>query len=79
AGSADMTAPISTNAKRLTSILPGASLYEIDGAGHYVFLNTCNKRGRKFVPVCKDPDSIDRAQVHALVVRRAVEFFDTNF
>ena len=64
AGSADDVAPSLTNAEYLAAHLPNAAIQLLPDAGHYVFLNTCTSRGRRFVPVCKDPDGIDRAAVH---------------
>ncbi len=78
-GSADKIAPTRTNASRLAEMIPDAELYEISGAGHYVFLNTCNKRGKKYVPICKDGDGIGRGQIHAEAVKQVSEFFADQF
>lgn len=64
AGRADEVAPPLTNAEYLASHIPNASIQLIPDAGHYVFLNECTPRGRRFVPVCKDPDGVSRASVH---------------
>ncbi|MBL4853901.1 MAG: alpha/beta fold hydrolase [Robiginitomaculum sp.] len=78
-GSADRIVPTRTNASRLAETIPNAELYEIPGAGHYVFLNTCNKRGKKYVPICKDGDGIERGQIHAKAVKQVSEFFARQF
>jgi predicted dienelactone hydrolase len=77
-GSADTIAPVKTNATYLADQISGARMVEIDGAVHYSFLNTCNERGIKYVPVCKDPQGVDRAQIHEQAVGHIREFFDAN-
>ncbi|MEL6446404.1 MAG: alpha/beta hydrolase [Pseudomonadota bacterium] len=73
-GSDDRVAPARTNALYLEEHLPSGRLQVIEGAGHYVFLSPCTKRGKRYVPVCEDADTIDRERVHAEVVASVIEF-----
>lgn len=41
AGTADVTAPVDTNIRRIGRLLPRASVELIPGAAHYTFLDTC--------------------------------------
>ncbi|MEO1320907.1 MAG: alpha/beta hydrolase, partial [Pseudomonadota bacterium] len=66
-GSDDRVAPARTNALYLEEHLPSGRLQVIEGAGHYVFLSPCTKRGKRYVPVCEDADTIDRERIHAEV------------
>jgi predicted dienelactone hydrolase len=74
-GSADATAPIRTNANYLAEHIPNAKLSILTGPGHYIFLNPCNKRGKKYVPVCKDPDGVSRSKTHLEVVQAVEDYF----
>ncbi|MEM7452632.1 MAG: alpha/beta fold hydrolase, partial [Pseudomonadota bacterium] len=73
-GSEDRVAPALTNALHLEEHLPSGQLQVIEGAGHYVFLSPCTKRGKRYVPVCEDADTIDRERVHAEVAASVIEF-----
>lgn len=76
AGDADEVAPSLTNAEYLASEIPGAALHLILEAGHYVFLNECTARGRRFVPVCKDPSGVDRRRVHEDTAELIIQCLD---
>lgn len=78
AGSADDVAPPSTNAEPLVQRISGARLHLLPGAGHYVFLNRCNQRGKRFVPVCKDAPGISRTDIHQDTVAQTLKFFQAS-
>lgn len=73
-GSEDRVAPARTNANYLIDFLPSSQLQLIEGAGHYVFLSPCTRRGKHYVSVCEDADAVDRNQVHADVAAAVIEF-----
>lgn len=76
AGEADAIAPPATNAARLAQLVPRARYEALPAADHYVFLDPCNARGRRFVPVCRETGGIARDALHARVfalVRRHLE------
>lgn len=75
AGNSDTTAPILTNAKYLADHIPNAKLSILNGPGHYIFLNPCNKRGKKYVPVCKDPNGVSRINSHREIAQAVVTYF----
>ncbi|MEO1013862.1 MAG: alpha/beta hydrolase [Pseudomonadota bacterium] len=74
-GDADDVTPIATNARRIVDNVEGAVLDVAPGASHYTFLNTCTSRGRRFVPICKDPTGVDRAAAHDAAAARIAAFF----
>ncbi|MBY0563270.1 MAG: alpha/beta fold hydrolase [Hyphomonadaceae bacterium] len=75
AGDADIVAPADSNAGYLAGLMPGARLTTLGGATHYVFLNRCNSRGRRFVPICADPEGVDRQALHEQVATMVAEHF----
>ncbi len=75
-GSEDEVAPALSNAAYIEEHLTRGALEYVEGAGHYVFLSECTRRGLRHVPVCKDPEDIDRGEVHAQVIASALEFMD---
>ncbi len=72
--SADIVAPIETNAGRLSGKIFDAQLSTIEGATHYSFLDECTPRARRFLPVCKD-GAAARADVHEAAAKIAIEHF----
>ena len=74
-GTEDKVAPASTNAEHLASRIKGAELIKINGANHYAFLNLCNRRGQKYVAVCKDEKGFERSNIHAQSLAEASAFF----
>ena len=79
AGTADPIAPAATNAEFLAAQIPGARLSLLEGGTHYVFLNRCSKRGKRYVPVCDDPSSVSRSDVHQTVAAETEQFFRASF
>lgn len=76
AGSADITAPVETNIRRIGKLLPGASTELVPGATHYTFLDTClPPLVERLAPICKDAPGVDRDAVHAQTITRALAFF----
>lgn len=79
-GDSDNIAPGKTNAQVITDNITGAQLTILEGGpGHYVFLNTCTKRGMRYVPICKDAEGVDRSSIHELVSRIVVDHFRSAF
>ncbi len=79
AGEGDVIAPPATNARPIAAVIPRAQLQILpDPIGHYVFMNTCNGRGRTYVPACKDSPGVDRAAIHDQVTRATADFFDES-
>lgn len=66
-GEADDIAPAVTNGGRLAELATTATYRTVFGANHYVFLNTCTPRGRRFIPVCNDGPR-PREEVHREVI-----------
>ena len=77
-GDSDNVAPWANNAGALAGLIPGAAEAQLPGATHYVFLNECTSRGRRFVPVCKDPESLDRSALHDDAARKIIDHFNTT-
>ena len=77
-GELDDIAPAATNANRLAEYIPGAQIVLLSGSDHYSFINRCNSRGQRFVPICKDPADTSRAQIHEQTIGHALEFFQVN-
>ena len=75
AGDEDTVAPVRTNAAYLSARIPGAELQTLEGAAHYTFLNPCNARGKRHVPICADPEGLDRSNIHAQAVSLADQHF----
>jgi predicted dienelactone hydrolase len=74
-GTADVTAPVETNIKRIAGFLPKASLTMSPGASHYTFLDICvpgaaDRRARS----CEDNLGVDRDAVHAQTLEHARDF-----
>ncbi|NJZ81629.1 lipoprotein signal peptidase [Ralstonia solanacearum] len=79
AGTADITAPVETNVRRIAGFLPQASLALLPGASHYTFLDTClPPLVERLVNICKDGPGVDRNAVHAQVIERAGVFFSST-
>jgi len=77
-GTSDQVAPAATNADQLLNLIPGAHYMEIDGAGHYVFLNECSLKGRMFVLACKDSAGTSRARIHADVSEAVAAYLSST-
>ncbi|MCB2112707.1 MAG: hypothetical protein KDD85_04070 [Parvularculaceae bacterium] len=75
----DDVAPAGTNARRLAGKMRRAQFETIEGAGHYSFLDECSKRGRRFVPVCRDAPGYDRVKGHDKVAGLAIGYFTDAF
>lgn len=59
--------------------MPGATAVTIADAGHYSFLAPCTLRGKVFAGVlCREPNNIDREQLHRRIGLDAARFFDTS-
>ncbi len=79
-GSKDQIAPAKTNAKRITSLVNGASYTEIANGGHYIFLSNCTVLGRKYLKnLCSDDKNIVRKKVHETVSKNILDFFNRVF
>jgi predicted dienelactone hydrolase len=75
-GGADTITPVATNAQRYASLIRDAKLTVLPGrVGHYTFLAACTGRGRETVPICRDADGVDRAEVHQRVRDMELAFF----
>ena len=79
AGQADEVAPVATNAQRLADAVSNAEMNIYSDAGHYVFLNACTSRGKRYVPVCKDASSVDRVAIHEDAAAQIESHFDSVF
>jgi len=76
AGDADVTVPVETNVRRIAGLVPNADVLLVRGASHYTFLDSCHPGASTHLPLlCHDNAGVDRDAVHALAVRRAVDFF----
>ena len=78
-GDADKVAPESSNARRIADHVPDARFERYSGIGHYAFLNTCTKHGRRYVAVCKDAQGVDREAVHDRAAAYAIGHFEDVF
>jgi predicted dienelactone hydrolase len=75
-GAADAITPLASNAQRYASMIRGAKLTVLPGkVGHYTFLSTCTSHGREILPICRDGDGVDRAEVHQRVRDVQLAFF----
>ena len=77
AGEADRTAPLATNARYASTLIPGASFTALPGVGHYTFLADCTDRGRRALPdLCGEAAGTDRRAVHRRIAAQLTAFFD---
>ena len=74
-GDMDKTAPAKTNADRHANHIPASHIHYLPKSDHYVFLNKCNKRGKRFVFLCKEPRGAPRTLAHEQTVNLVAEFF----
>ena len=75
-GEADQIAPAKTNAKRLTEHIKNSHLKLIPKSGHYIFLNKCNRRGKRFVSLCEEAKGASKALVHKQTIDDITVFFE---
>lgn len=74
-GEADDQAPPAS--VRAWDRIPGASVQLLSGVTHYAFLAPCTAAARLYAgTICRDPDGLDRAALHAATAARALAFFD---
>lgn len=79
AGTADTTAPPTTNVLHIAQFLPRARVRMIDGATHYTFLDTCVPAAMTIhATICKEAPGVDRDAVHAIAIGEAFDFFDSS-
>lgn len=79
-GRADKVTPPPTNAENYARLIRRAKLTILPGEiGHYTFLAECNAHGRSILDICRDPASINRAQVHQQVAQLAFDFFEEGW
>lgn len=79
-GQADKIAPPATNAQRYAQFIKRAKLTVLPGeVGHYTFLAECNAHGKAILDICRDANSVNRAQVHQQVAQLAYEFFEQGW
>jgi predicted dienelactone hydrolase len=72
----DVVTPPATNAFRYAQFIPGGQLLTVPGnANHFTFGSECTEEGRRALEPCRDGEGTDRAQVHELVARRVLAFF----
>jgi predicted dienelactone hydrolase len=76
-GAHDTQAPAGPNAEFAAANIPNAQLAILPGAvDHEIFVNECNADGRdEFPEACIDAPSVDRAAIHEIVGKAAVNFF----
>jgi predicted dienelactone hydrolase len=81
AGTEDRTVPPATNAAHIASLLPGATLTMVPGAGHYSYLPVCAPAALKMLPpmLCTEQPGVDRNKIHAIAIDAAKAFFGRNF
>ena len=77
-GDMDQTAPAKTNADRHAAHIPTSRIHYLPKSDHYVFLNSCNRRGKRFVPICKEPKEAPRATAHEETINILSKFFDES-
>lgn len=79
AADADTAAPMQTNAVRYVQSIPKAELTAIPGnVNHNAFMATCTRTAQRTLPICKDPQGVDRPRVHREVSNMAFEFFERS-
>jgi predicted dienelactone hydrolase len=75
-GNADEVVSSASHAEALAAAIPHASLKVFQGAGHFVFFDTCTAVGRLVLrTVCVDPGGVDRDALHAETIGLALDFF----
>lgn len=76
-GTADAIAPPGSNALRIGSSIPGATLVPLTNVGHYDFLSECSDAARQGGLVyCSDGAGTTRRETHERTSAAAIEFFD---
>ena len=74
-GKNDQIAPAATNASQLANHVAKAQIHFLGESDHYVFLNRCNSRGLKYVPLCKEPVGATKEVAHQETIELVTEFF----
>ncbi len=77
-GDMDQTAPPTTNADRHAKYIPASRIHYLPNSDHYVFLNSCNRRGKRFVPLCKEPKDAPRVLAHKETIERVTNFLNES-
>ena len=62
----------------ISALIEGIDIHDLDaGEGHFVYLDVCDAPLEAMgVPLCKDKPGVDRAGVHAKLVKALAAFFD---
>lgn len=75
-GANDTSSPPKTNAVLFNGKIKNSKLVILPGeVGHYVFLSECGQAGKEMLPICRDAETVDRAEVHNEVSEMALKFF----
>jgi predicted dienelactone hydrolase len=75
----DQIAPVLTNAKHYSNLIPGSEYMELSGTGHYIFLNEGDKNLQREAGIYyKDDESISRGLIHKKVNDIILSFFENN-
>jgi len=77
-GENDPVAPAATNANWLANHITEAQIQILSKSDHYVFLNRCNKRGLKYVPLCQEPVGASKTIAHQDTSKLVADFFEQN-
>ena len=77
-GDQDQTAPAITNADRHAAYIENSRIHYLPKSNHYVFLNRCNRRGKKFVPLCKEPEGAPKSLTHLKTIELVIGFFNES-
>lgn len=78
-GSKDTSAPVKTNSALFNRLIKNSKLVILPEVEHYTFLSECAQAGKEMLPqICRDTESVNRADVHREVSGMALKFFRKN-
>ncbi|MCP4896667.1 MAG: peptidase [bacterium] len=77
-GDADEIVPPETNGLRVAESIDGCEVETLPGVGHYTFLAECTPRGKKYLPICRDREGVNRVEIHQLVAEDVLGFFSRS-
>lgn len=77
ASRADKVTPLEIDARPYALSIPSARLTVVsDAASHFAFGSECTPLGQRTVDICREPEGVDRAQLHGSIGTLAYEFFE---
>jgi len=76
----DERTPVQSNAKHYHRLIQNSRYMELEGEiGHYVFMNKAKSGLKRSAPIIfEDNASVDRRNIHGIISRVVIDFFDSE-